>query len=316
MTSEALPPTTCSLQEAAELLGVHYMTVYRYVRTGRLEARRTTSGWELDRTTVERLRTELSVPRAVGRLPRAGAGALAAGGTGPSTGDRAARLERRLVAGDEQGSFAVLEEALSSGATPEQVYLQLLGPALASIGARWQHGTLTVADEHRASAVATRLVGRMGPHFVTKGRRRGAVVVASPEGEHHTLPVAMLSDLLRGRRFAVVDLGADLPPSSIAQATARAVPEGLVCVLLGVTSSGHEAAVEAAVAAAHEAVPGVRVGVGGAAVASEEQAARLGADFYTGSDGASVLACVEELVSARQAPRHATQASRGGPARH
>ena len=28
-----------TLQEAADLLGVHYMTAYRYVRTGRLPAR-------------------------------------------------------------------------------------------------------------------------------------------------------------------------------------------------------------------------------------------------------------------------------------
>ena len=31
---------TISLQEAADQLGVHYMTVYRYVRHGRLPARK------------------------------------------------------------------------------------------------------------------------------------------------------------------------------------------------------------------------------------------------------------------------------------
>ena len=36
MTAEAGRPLT--LQEVADLLGVHYMTVYRYVRLGLLEA--------------------------------------------------------------------------------------------------------------------------------------------------------------------------------------------------------------------------------------------------------------------------------------
>ena len=37
-----------SLQEAASRLGVHYMTAYRYVRTGRLPARRDGAQWFVD----------------------------------------------------------------------------------------------------------------------------------------------------------------------------------------------------------------------------------------------------------------------------
>ena len=36
-----------TLQQAADELGVHYMTAYRYVRTGRLPARRVASGWRI-----------------------------------------------------------------------------------------------------------------------------------------------------------------------------------------------------------------------------------------------------------------------------
>src|SRR4051794_21172576 len=37
-----------SLTEVAERLGVHYMTVYRYVRPGRLPAARVRRTWEVD----------------------------------------------------------------------------------------------------------------------------------------------------------------------------------------------------------------------------------------------------------------------------
>jgi excisionase family DNA binding protein len=35
------------LGEAADILGVHYMTVYRYVRTGRLAAKRESARWSV-----------------------------------------------------------------------------------------------------------------------------------------------------------------------------------------------------------------------------------------------------------------------------
>src|SRR6056297_2092647 len=36
-----------SLQDAADELGVHYMTAYRYVRTGRLEAEKAGAVWQV-----------------------------------------------------------------------------------------------------------------------------------------------------------------------------------------------------------------------------------------------------------------------------
>ncbi len=38
-------PAEMNLKQAAASLGVHYMTAYRYVRTGRLRARRAGTEW-------------------------------------------------------------------------------------------------------------------------------------------------------------------------------------------------------------------------------------------------------------------------------
>ena len=139
------------LQEAADRLGVHYMTVYRYVRTGRLPARRIGSQWRVD-------------PRDLG--------AVAAGS--PVTGrpraetqraSRAAvarRLEDRLVAGDEPGAWTIVEGRLSSGSDPDEILLDGLGEAMRSVGQGWEAGEYTVDDEHRAAGVATRRRGPTG----------------------------------------------------------------------------------------------------------------------------------------------------------
>src|SRR4051794_37336472 len=46
---------TFTLREAAERLGVHYMTAYHYVRTGRIPARQRGRMWEVRRADVDAL---------------------------------------------------------------------------------------------------------------------------------------------------------------------------------------------------------------------------------------------------------------------
>lgn len=192
------------LRAVADQLGVHYMTAYRYVRSGRLPASKVDGEWMIDPDDLVRLRERpMPAGRPVGAAPR--------------TVHRE-RLEARLIAGDEVGSWGVVEAALGSGATPAEVLGELIGPALTSIGARWAAGELSIADEHRGSAVAHRLIARLGPRFARPGRRRGRVVLGSAPGDQHSLPTAILSDLLRGAGLEVVDLGADCPAGSFVDA--------------------------------------------------------------------------------------------------
>jgi excisionase family DNA binding protein len=193
------------LRAAAEELGVHYMTAYRYVRSGRLAATKSRGEWQIDRDDLARL---------------VGPGPERAGDDTPRAIHRQ-RLEQCLIAGDEPGAWGVVEAALGSGATPSEVLTDMLRPSLASIGQRWADGELAIADEHRGSAVAQRLIARMGPRFARRGRRRGAVVLGSAAGDLHSLPTAILGDLLRGEGLDVVDLGADCPAQVFVDAAVR-----------------------------------------------------------------------------------------------
>ncbi len=60
-----------------------------------------------------------------------------AGRAGPGSGRRRRRdyhlrLERRLLAGDEAGAWTIIENALTAGLDPEEVYLEVLAPAMAA----------------------------------------------------------------------------------------------------------------------------------------------------------------------------------------
>ncbi len=276
---------TITLREAAEELGVHYMTAYRYVRLGRLEAQQVGGHWFVRR----------------GDLARIGEAAEPGGRRGgPSWARYRERLLPRLLDGDEAGAWATIESAIAAGAAPERVYLDVLAPCLHEIGSLWHRGTIDVADEHRAAAVATRIVGRMGPRFAHRGRRRAGVVIGGAPGDPHALPVAILADVLRGARFRVVDLGANTPPSAFVKACSAT--DDIRAVGVSVSTNGARDGAASAIAAVHTAKPGLMIMAGGPALRSRRAALALGAhDWASDARGAAML--LDDIAPPRRGPR-------------
>jgi excisionase family DNA binding protein len=271
------------MQEAADRLGVHYMTAYRYVRLGQLAAEKSGGTWRITVDALEELRSRASASRS------------GPPGRGRRRAPWAERLEHRLVAGDSRGSWGVVEAALTAGAELDDVYLDIVAPALTAIGRRWETGELDVAVEHRASVIAGRILGRLAPRFARRGRSRGTVLLGAPAGERHALPIALLADLVRGAGWEVSDLGSDVPAPSFARA-ASAV-EDLRAV--GVSMSTPETVPSGleAIAALRSVVDGVPILLGGLAVVDEAHARSLGADGWA-PDGRALVALLEALAPA------------------
>ncbi|MEM7094027.1 MAG: B12-binding domain-containing protein [Actinomycetota bacterium] len=199
------PVELVSLADAADQLGVHYMTAYRYVRTGRMYATKRGGKWWVDPAEIKAVADPDTTPRTA--APRE---------------MLAEPFARRLLAGDVGGCWDVITDALRGGATAPEVHLRLLQPALIEVGERWADGTITIAAEHRATATANRLIGQMGPLFRHPGRRRGTAVIGATAGDPHSIPSALLADLLTDRRLDVVDLGANTPAASFIETVSEA----------------------------------------------------------------------------------------------
>lgn len=257
-----------TLQEAADELGVHYMTAYRYVRLGVMDAAKVGGVWQVQRSALDRFREQAAAASAA-------TGPSGKGGARNRKAPWAARLESRLVAGDAPGCWSVIEAAMAAGAELDEIYLDVLTPAMVSIGERWAVGELDISVEHRATGIAMRIVGRIGPRFTRRGRARGVVVLGAPAGEFHALPVAMLGDLLRLRGWEVSDFGVDVPTESIAHVIRET--NDLLAVGLSAMSSDNLPALAAACAVARDTDPDVLVVVGGHAVLDDDHAASLGA---------------------------------------
>lgn len=304
-----------NLKQVAQALDVHYMTAYRYVRQGRLPAERAGNVWLVEAADVAALAAERGGNRdrpggepsgAHGPGDR-GPGGAAAGPPARPT-DWAGRFRDRLLAGDEVGAWTVVNQALASGFTARRCLVDLVTAAMAGVGDDVAAGRLAIADQYVATATAQRVVARLGARFRHRGRSRGTVVLGAPTGERHALPIAVVSDLVRLAGFAVVELGADVPPEAFGLA-ARRVRDPLA-VGIGVTTIDHLDAAREAIARVHADAPGVPVLIGGQAVRSPEVASLMGVAVWA-ADGDEVVAAVEHLAAERRRARRPAASAAG-----
>jgi methanogenic corrinoid protein MtbC1 len=233
------------LRDAANALDVHYQTAYAWVRQGLLPARKTAHGYEISDSDIRALAERR------------------AGGTAPPSEIRvrdwaaqAARLHAAIRSGNETLARQQFGR-LAHGSSLTELCEYLIAPALSRIGDQWATGEVSIAVEHRASAICERLIGSYATP--PQGRPRGTAVVATAPGEHHALPSLMAVACLREDRWLVHHLANDLPAAEVAD-LARGSDASLV-----VLSSATTTAARTAVRSAREisaAVPGVRVLVG------------------------------------------------------
>ena len=143
----------------------------------------------------------------------------------------------------------MIEDALEGGAPVPDIYLGVLEPALREVGHRWAMGTLNVAEEHYATAVAQSILDALSRQMRRAPRDgRLAVVTGSPE-EQHVLGARMVADFLEADGWEALLLGAGAPahdvvalveseqPDLVALSTATAaVLDGVAELLAGLAA--------------------------------------------------------------------------------
>ena len=98
----------------------------------------------------------------------------------------------------------------------------MLVPYLRELGERWEHGEVSVAQEHFASNLVR---GRL--MALARSWDRGAgprALIACAEGELHDLPLLSFGLVLRGHGWRISYLGADTPVASIVDAAMTLTP--------------------------------------------------------------------------------------------
>ncbi len=272
-----------SLNEVAERRGLHYMTVYRHVRTGRLPAIKEGGEWRV-------LASDLDQQDRRGSQGRPGHADI---------GYRVPALASRLVSGDEPGAWGIVESCLSAGADAAEVHHQLIIPAIHSIGDGWCDGDLGVVDEHTATAISKRVVSRLGPLMRAKGRSRGTIVLGAVAHDTHALAVSIVADILRAAHYNVIDLGGNTPSESFIDAIGMADQCRALGLSVSVTADDQ---VLATVSAVRLTAPTLPIVIGGTGVESADHAVQLGSAGYAANSRDVVPVFEQAIASAADKP--------------
>src|SRR4051795_10170969 len=103
-----------------------------------------------------------------------------------------------LLTGDEIEAEAVIRDAIEAKLGMATIDEEIIAPALWLVGELWQRGEISVADEHLATEITTRVLAlQHETRRVRHDRRDRRVLLATPSGEQHVVALRMLANLLR-----------------------------------------------------------------------------------------------------------------------
>ena len=135
-----------------------------------------------------------------------------------------------LLMADEVGAELAMREAMEAGLSEAEIDDGIIAPALWLIGDLWERGEITVADEHVATEICTRVLAlQREAQRVARGRREHKVMLATPAGELHVVALRMTGNLLRDAGYDVLMLGSDVPAPALATSASRHEPD-VVCL--------------------------------------------------------------------------------------
>jgi 5-methyltetrahydrofolate--homocysteine methyltransferase len=209
-------------------------------------------------------------------------------------------IKRRVVEGDANGATDGTREALAEKVPAETILKEALIPGMEEVGDLFARGEYYVPELLFSARAMSAAVDAMRPELVKGGYEpAGKVVMGTVQGDLHDIGKKLVSMMLEGSGFEIVDLGADVAPERFVEA-ARESGAKLVglSTLLTTTLPAMEATVGAIRQAGLEGA--VHVVVGGAPV-TESYAQQIGADGYA-PDASSAAALARQLVglTARQ----------------
>jgi len=197
-----------------------------------------------------------------------------------------------LLAGDTPRLQRMIEEKLAAGVLPLELATGELAGAMREVGDLYGRRKIFLPQLLTAADTARPLFE--GLHARTDGVReyRGRVLLATVEGDVHDIGKRIVGTVLESAGFAVIDIGKDVPASTIVEAVRMHSPHIVGLSAMMTTTVGRVEEVRDALAAAGLSV---RLIAGGASM-NAELAARFGCDGYA-PDASAVTALCERLLA-------------------
>ena len=140
-----------------------------------------------------------------------------------------------LEHGDAIGAEEAIAEAFEQGIAPATLHRELIAPAMRSLDMLRESGDVDADTERRATAIVRRILATVYRYMMTGSEpTRERVLLASVEGDAHTLGLQMAHDQLMAEGFRAT-LVSDLSPERLADTIESQAPE--VFIIGGTSAS-------------------------------------------------------------------------------
>jgi 5-methyltetrahydrofolate--homocysteine methyltransferase len=206
------------------------------------------------------------------------------------------KLYDAILSGDSKTAVAITQEALTEKVDPMELITKYMVPAMDEVGKRFECEEYFVPELLLSARAMKGSLQLLRPLLAEQGAQPvGRVVIGTVKGDLHDIGKNLVSSLLEGGGFEVVDLGADVPAEKFIEAV-RTKGANIICLsaLLTVTMPAMKTTIEALKAAGIR--DQVKVLVGGAPV-TKQFADQIGADGY--GENASSAVHLARALSAK-----------------
>ncbi|BCX05331.1 MAG: hypothetical protein KatS3mg053_3269 [Candidatus Roseilinea sp.] len=212
------------------------------------------------------------------------------------------RLHDEIIAGavefDEAHIEYVLGEAFSLFPV-EEVCLNLIQPALVTLGEKWHVGEINISVEHFATNIMRRKLLALMSASPPVSREERIVSGCAP-GEYHELGILMISLFLRRRGYGVIYLGQNIAAARFQEMLSKTQPDLLLLSASGLIAAANLLEVVEELRH-HFAQLGALIAFGGRVFNRAPELRRRVSGVYVGDDAQAATRRIVELLADKAA---------------
>ncbi|UCB46805.1 MAG: corrinoid protein [Spirochaetota bacterium] len=201
-------------------------------------------------------------------------------------------LKNSIIEGNEEKAKEITTKLLTEGKNPKEVLDNGLVAGMDVVGQQFKAYEIYLPEVIMSATAMKSAMDLLKPHLSkTEAATMGTVVMATIEGDVHDIGKNLVSMMLEGAGFNIVDLGVDVPVEKIIDA-AQEQNADLVGISALLTTT--MLAMEPVIKMIREKNMKVKVMVGGAPI-TKEYADKIGADGFA-PDALRAISLAKQLL--------------------
>ena len=203
-------------------------------------------------------------------------------------------LREAVTAGQAPVAVEKAKQGLAEGISAGTLLQDGLITAMKQVGQLYEDGEYYVPEMLVAAHAMTQALAVLKPELVAEGvPTAGTVAIGTVKGDLHDIGKNLVSMMLEGAGYHVVDLGVDVSSEQFVQAIRDGADAVAMSALLTTTMTEMQGNIEAITAAGLR--DQARILVGGAPI-TNEYAEAIGADGYA-ADASGTVRMVQQLLA-------------------